>query len=156
VGDEARYLFGTLPVLGKKLGPVLFQFPESFHADQPLLKAFVGLIPGHISAAFEFRHPSWLKDETLDLLRAREFSLCIADTDESPADKIISTASWGYLRLRRSEYTDAALAGWLEKILLEKWKKTFVFFKHEDEAKGPQSAMRLKELVLSGLGSIKR
>jgi uncharacterized protein YecE (DUF72 family) len=147
VGEEARYLFGTLPVLGKKLGPVLFQFPESFHADQALLKAFIDLIPGAISVSFEFRNPSWLNDEILDLLRKKDCSLCNADTDENPAGEIISTASWGYLRLRRSDYTDADLSQWLSRILAQKWKTAFVFFKHEDEAMGPKLAMRFRELA---------
>ena len=63
-----------------------------------------------MSCAFEFRSPSWLDDEILDRLRKRGFSLCIEDTDEDPANEIISTASWGYLRLRRSDYTDADLS----------------------------------------------
>ncbi len=153
VSEEARYLFGTLPVLGSKLGPVFFQFPETFHADLPLLEAFIGLIPRDISAAFEFRHPSWLESEILDLLHAHGCCLCIADTDESPADKIISTASWGYLRLRRADYTDANLTDWLEKITAQNWKKVFVFFKHEDEAKGPHTAMRFQELIVARTGS---
>lgn len=147
VGEEARYLFGTLPVLGKKLGPVLFQFPESFHADRLLLEAFIDLIPATISAAFEFRSPSWLNDDILDLLRKRGCSLCIADTDEKPASEIINTASWGYLRLRRSGYTDADLSQWMTRILSQQWKEAFVFFKHEDEAIGPRLAMRFRELA---------
>ncbi|MGC2063798.1 MAG: DUF72 domain-containing protein [Thermodesulfovibrionales bacterium] len=150
VGEEARYLFGTLPVLGKKLGPVLFQFPESFHADLALLEAFIDLIPGAISVAFEFRNPSWLNDEILDFLRKKDCSLCIADTDENPAGEIISTASWGYLRLRRSDYTDADLSQWMTRILSQQWKKVFVFFKHEEEALGPKLAMRFQELADSG------
>lgn len=155
VSEEARYLFGTLPVLGNKLGPVFFQFPETFHADLPLLEAFIGLIPRAISAAFEFRHPSWFEDNILDLLRLHGCCLCIADTDENPADRIISTASWGYLRLRRADYTDADMTAWIGKITAENWKKAFVFFKHEDEAKGPHSAMRFQELVAAGTESIK-
>lgn len=147
VGEEARYLFGTLPVLGKKLGPVLFQFPETFHADRSLLEAFVDLIPSTISAAFEFRNQSWLHNDILDLLRKRDFSLCLSDTDEAPAGEIISTATWGYLRLRRTEYTDADLSAWLAKIRAQEWKRVFVFFKHEDEARGPKTAMRFRELM---------
>ena len=56
-------------VLDRKLGPVLFQFPKSFHADRPRLEDFLALIPGNISCAFEFRSPSWLEAEILDLLR---------------------------------------------------------------------------------------
>lgn len=148
VAEEIGYLFRTLSILGKKLGPVLFQFPKSFRADPPALKDFLDLIPANISCAFEFRSPSWLDVETLDLIRKKGHSLCNADTDESPAGKIISTTTWGYLRLRRSDYTDADLSQWMERLLSQKWKRAFVFFKHEDdEAKGPELAMRFHELI---------
>jgi len=151
VVQEAEYLFTTLSVLEGKLGPVLFQFPKSFRADRTALQDFLGLIPGGMPCAFEFRSPSWLDDEVLDLLRKRKSSLCIADADENPANEIISTAPWGYLRLRRSDYTDADLSQWLERILSQKWERAFVFFKHEDDGKGPEMAVRFRELA----GSIK-
>ena len=71
VDGETEYLFRTLSSLDRKLGPVLFQFPKSFRADRPRLEDFLALIPGNISCAFEFRSPSWLEAEILDLLRAR-------------------------------------------------------------------------------------
>jgi len=147
VSDEAGYLFRTVSVLDRRLGPLLFQFPKSFRVDRPALEAFLGLIPRDKTCAFEFRSPSWLDDEVLDLLRERESSLVIADADENPANEIIGTASWGYLRLRRSDYIDADLSGWLERILSQKWEKAFVFFKHEDEARGPEAAVRFRELA---------
>jgi uncharacterized protein YecE (DUF72 family) len=148
VFGETRYLFRTLPVLGRKLGPVLFQFPKSFRLDRPALQGFLGLIPSDTACAFEFRSPSWLAGEVLDLLRERGSSLCIADTDETPAHEIIGTGRWGYLRLRRSHYTDADLSRWAERILAQEWGKAFVFIKHEDDAKGAELAMRFRELVI--------
>jgi len=147
VEDETDYLFRTLSFLGKKLGPVLFQFPKSFNADHAALKDFLFLIPGNISCAFEFRSTSWLNDEILRLLHEREHSLCIADTDENPKDQIISTAKWGYLRLRRSDYTVRDLSKWGQRIRSQKWKRAFVFFEHEDKAKGPELAIRFRELA---------
>jgi uncharacterized protein YecE (DUF72 family) len=147
VDAEIEYLFRALSVMDGKLGPVLFQFPKSFRADHTTLEEFLALIPGTMSCAFEFRSPSWLDDEILNLLRKKGCSLCIADVDELPAGEIISTASWGYLRLRRSDYTDADLSQWKERIFSQKWKKAFVFFKHEDEARGPETAIRFRELV---------
>jgi len=147
VGEETGYLFRSLLVLGSKLGPVLFQFPKSFREDHPAFADFLPLIPRSMSCAFEFRSPSWLKVETLSLLRERGCSLCTADADESPTNEIINTAPWGYLRLRRSDYTDAALSQWIERILSQKWEKAFVFFKHEDGAKGAELAMRFRELA---------
>lgn len=147
VVEETEYLFRTASVLERKLGPVLFQFPKSFRAALPGLQEFLGLIPAERTCAFEFRSPSWLDDEILNLLRKQGSSLCIVDADESPAGEIIGTASWGYLRLRRSNYTDADLSIWVEKILSQKWEKAFVFFKHEEEAKGPEKAMRFREMI---------
>jgi len=148
VSEETEYLFRTLSALDRKLGPVLFQFPKSFRANRPALEDFLGLLPGDSACAFEFRSPSWLDDEILKLLREKGSSLCIADADENPTNEIIPTAPWGYLRLRRSDYTDADLTQWLERILAQKWEKAFVFFKHEeDDATGPEMAMRFRELA---------
>jgi len=147
VSRETEYLFTALSVLGRKLGPVLFQFPKIFRADRTKLQDFLSLIPRDTALAFEFRSPSWLEDEILDLLRKNGASLCTADADENPVHEIISTAAWGYLRLRRSDYTDADLSQWLERILAQKWERAFVFFKHEEEAKGPETATRFRELI---------
>jgi len=146
VGAETEHLFKTLSVLDSKLGPLLFQFPASFHEDQTALTEFLDLLPD-LPCAFEFRHQSWINDETVDLLRERKHSLCTADTDENPATGIIGTTSWGYLRLRRSDYSDADLSEWIDTILSQKWEKAFVFFKHEEEAKGPELAIRFRELA---------
>jgi uncharacterized protein YecE (DUF72 family) len=159
--DETDYLFETLSVLDRKLGPVLFQFPKSFRKDRPALKDFLALIPGDRASAFEFRSPSWLDDEILGLLREKGASLCIADDDENTAHEIIRTAPWGYLRLRRSDYTDADLSQWMERILSQDWERAFVFFKHEDDAGGVDMAVRFRELVDSEVkktktGKIKR
>jgi len=148
VSSEAGYLFKSLSVLENKLGPVLFQFPETFHANRSVLEDFLGLIRGRTLCAFEFRSASWLDAGILDLLRSKGCSLCIADSDEHPSRNIISTAPWGYLRLRRSDYTDTDLSQWADRILSQNWEQAFVYFKHEGEgAKGPELAMRFQELV---------
>jgi uncharacterized protein YecE (DUF72 family) len=49
---------------------------------------------------------------------------------------------WGYLRLRRADYSDADLKGWAERIQALPWREAFVFFKHEDAGKGAQFAER--------------
>ncbi len=147
VAGETEYLFKTLSTLDKKLGPVLFQFPPNFRANRMVLEDFLALIPSDIASACEFRHPSWLEAEIPNLLRDKGVSLCVADTDEHPLDAIISTAPWGYLRLRRTDYTEADLLQWLERILAQQWERAFVFFKHEEQAKGPEMARRFLELA---------
>ena len=148
VDTEMDYFFRTISVLGKRLGPVLFQLPKSFHADLPALKNFLTLIPRTISCAFEFRSPSWLEAGIVDLLREKGCSLCTPDSDENAATEIISTASWGYLRLRRVDYTEVELSQWMKRILSQKWQTAFVFFKHEEETgKGPDMAIHFHDLA---------
>ncbi len=149
VRDETRYFRSQLAGLGKLLGPILFQFPASFRENHGVLENFLDLLPPKTCAAFEFRSPTWFKEETFALLRQRKCCLCLADTDEKPLDALISTASWGYLRLRRTDYNESALSQWAAKVLAQKWRRAFVFFKHEEEraAKGPEWALRFRELV---------
>ena len=71
-------------------------------------------------------------------------ALCAADTDDSGDEgaPIVPTASWGYLRLRRADYDDAALRAWIDRVRAQPWERAFVFFKHEDAGKGPAMAAR--------------
>jgi uncharacterized protein YecE (DUF72 family) len=149
VKEETRYFIKTVSALGEKLGPVLFQFPGSFRRNLPLFEDFLGLIPTETLCAFLFRSDTWFQEETYRLLRNGKFNLCHEDTDENPVEDIVSTAPWGYLRLRRNEYTDSDLSQWAKKVLAQKWKRAFVFFKHEDDAaaKGPMLAMSFSEMV---------
>ncbi len=155
VFEETEYLFRALSVLDRKLGPVLFQFPKSFRKDASALEDFLGIIPADRACAFEFRSPTWLNDEILNLLRKKGCGWCIEDTDEDPVNELVDTAAWGYLRLRRSDYTEADLSRWAERILSQKWERAFVFFKHEgEEAKGPNMAARFQVLIGSGATKI--
>ena len=159
VGEETDYFFRTLSVLDRKLGPALFQFPKSFRANRTALEEFLPLIPENVHCAFDFRSPTWLEAGIMDLLGRRGFSLCVEDTDENSVKEIISTAPWGYLRLRRTDYTEADLSLWLERILAQKWERAFVFFKHEEEGnapEGPEMALRFRELADSGARKLKK
>ena len=152
VGGETDYFFRMLSLLGGKQGPVLFEFAQSFHAkNRPVLEEFLDLIPRKVRCAFEFRSPTWLAAGIAELLRKKGHSLCVADSDEHPAEAIIATASWGYLRLRRSAYSEADLGQWLERIRAQPWERVFVFFKHEEEetgtVSGPELALRFRELA---------
>jgi uncharacterized protein YecE (DUF72 family) len=80
-------------------------------------------------------------------LRSHNRVLCVADTDELPASHIDQTAGWGYLRLRRVNYSEPDLLTWVDRIKSQGWDSVYVFFKHEDEATGPKLAARFIELL---------
>jgi len=147
VDEETRYFLETASVLGEGLGVVLFQLPPNMKKDLPRLQAFLKNLPGGVRVTFEFRHPSWFDDEVLALLRENNRALCISDTDDLPVAHIDGTADWGYLRLRRVEYSEADLAAWLERVEAQAWKEAFVFFKHEDEGTGPKLAGQFLKLA---------
>lgn len=142
--DDVRYLFEAASVLGPKLGPILFQLPPFARKDVQKLRDFIAILPRENRVAFEFRHASWCDDAVYDVLRERDAAICLADTDEvTDRDAlVIPTASWGYLRLRRTEYAPNEMPEWRERILRQPWSDAYVFFKHEDEAKGPRFAVQ--------------
>ena len=147
VRDSVTYFVNTASVLGEKLGPLLFQLPPNFKKDSGRLRDFLALLPPGFRAAMEFRHASWFDDEVHDLLRARGAALCFADGDEELEVPFVATADWGYLRLRRPEYGEPELRAWAERIGARSWKDAFVFFKHEEEGRGPKLAARFLEAL---------
>jgi uncharacterized protein YecE (DUF72 family) len=140
VSGDVSYFFQTAGVLGGKLGPILFQLPPYMKKDLERLKAFLDLLPATPRAAFEFRHASWFDEEVRGALRDKGAALCLADTDEEPLTDVTATADWGYLRLRRTTYTEADVTAWAKRVRAQPWQRAFVFFKHEDEARGPEFA----------------
>ena len=148
--DETGFLVSTVGGLGERLGAVLFQLPPSLKADPDRLAAFLELLPAGFPAAFELRHPSWHGAEhggaVAELLRGRDLALVVSETDDAPAEgPLPDTAAWGYLRLRRTGYSDAHLAAWADRLRATAWRRALVFFKHEDEAAGPRMARRFLE-----------
>lgn len=148
--DESLvYLLETSGVLGERLGALLFQAPPDLKKDLPRLADFLAMLPPGRRMAFEFRHASWLDDEVFDLLRRHGVALCVVDSDEQLEVPLVATADWGYLRLRRLDYDEARLSTWTERIEGQAWREAFVFFKHEDEARGPALATRFQEMTTS-------
>ena len=146
--DElVEYFTRTASTLGPKLGPTLFQLPPNMKKDVGRLREFLALLPRRWRAAFEFRHASWFDDEIYAALRETNAALCVADTDDGEG-QVVPTADWGYLRLRREAYDDAALAAWAERVASQPWTEALVFFKHEDEGAGPRLAARFAEFAV--------
>ena len=145
--QETNYFLETAAVLGDQLGPILFQLPPNMKKDLPRLETFLDQLPTTVRATFEFRHPTWFDDDVLELLRSRNRPLVISDTDDMPTTHIDRTADWGYLRLRRVNYSEENLAEWVKRLRAQNWSDEFVFFKHEDEGTGPKLAAQFLQLA---------
>jgi uncharacterized protein YecE (DUF72 family) len=134
----------VLKALNTKLGPVLFQLPPFVRSDTALLEDFLATLPTGLRSTFEFRHASWLNDETFAALKSRNVALCIADTEKSTTP-IVAAADFGYFRLRNPAYKKSDIARWAEEIARRKesWKETHVYFRHEETGTGPTFARQL-------------
>jgi uncharacterized protein YecE (DUF72 family) len=139
-------LLAAAEPLGGQLGPLLVQTHPTMKIDLPRLDEFLAIIPAGVRVALELQHPSWRTDEVFATLRRHNAALCLVETDDEAAPRV-ATADWGYLRLRRAEYDDAALHGWLAWIRDQQWMDAAVFFKHENEARGPRFALRFLDLL---------
>lgn len=147
--DDVRDFLKAANVLGDKLGCVLFQCPPSLKYDRGLIEAFVGYLPpGPPRFAMEFRHPSWT--EARELLRSQGVAWCVAETDEKdPGPDDLSWEPAGYLRLRKTEYSDEELRAWAARIgpPLAAGGDVFCYFKHEEDGASPKMAKRLERLL---------
>jgi uncharacterized protein YecE (DUF72 family) len=150
VDSESAFLFENLSALGERLGAILVQLPPNLPRDLERLEKFIASLPEGTRAAFEFRNPSWHHPEVLDRLRERDFALAAVDSEEFPDPPLVPTASWGYLRLRRFEYDENALRSWAERIAAMRWNRAFLFFKHEDEGRGPVFAELFRKVAQGG------
>ncbi len=150
VADSVDYLWKNAQVLGPKLGPILYQLPPFLRRDDERLKRFFATLPSGQKAVMEFRHRSWFDETIFACLREHGVGLCFSDTDPSDEDDpgldqpFVSTAAFGYVRLRRAAYDEAALDAWNARMKALPVDELFVFFKHEPTAPALALALRAR------------
>jgi uncharacterized protein YecE (DUF72 family) len=146
--DNVQFFCDSARVLGAHLGPLLFQLPPNLKGDSARLETFLKWLPADVRAAFEFRNDTWLTEEVYSLLAAHNVALCIADFGDK-STPVRATARHGYFRLRDEGYTPADLERWAEVIAAQgsAWDDVFVYFKHEEEGKGPEFARAFLDIL---------
>lgn len=195
----ANFLASGVLRLEEKLGPLLWQFPPRMRFDAARFETFLDMLPRTTSAAsrlarghdarlegrasfhvevdrplrhaFEVRHPSFMNDEFLVLLRQHGAALVFSDAaaDWPYAEDV--TAGFTYLRLHGAEelyasgYGDRALDDWARKV--RAWlrggeprgaaragseraprssgRDTWVFFDNDAKVRAPFDAMALAD-----------
>jgi uncharacterized protein YecE (DUF72 family) len=146
--EDVRFFLETANTLGPKLGALLFQLPPYLRKDVALLEAFLETLPAGVCGAFEFRHASWLDPEVFERLRAKGLALCVADSEKLSTPLEI-TAGYAYFRLRDEGYTPDDITRWGQAIR-EKTagcSDVYVYFKHEEQGKGPAFARLLLDAM---------
>lgn len=142
-----------IQLLGKKLGPVLFQLPPFMKSNNALLDAFLRTLPNNYRYVFEFRNPDWYQEEIFELLKKYNCAFCIYEL-AGHLSPLEITADFVYLRLHgpgnkyQGSYPEETLQDWANQCL--KWldsKDVFVYFDNDEKGYAVFNALRLQELV---------
>ncbi len=145
-----RFFASGVLGLGRKLGPLLWQFPPTLAYDESHWSDFLSALPADTVAArdcahraraeagpvvprrrlrhaVEIRHPSFRDEGFIALLRRHRVALVVADTAGRWPYLEDVTADFLYLRLHGDEvlytsgYTEDALRRWAARI--ERWSR---------------------------------
>ena len=175
----ANFFASGILALRDKLGPFLWQFPPMFAFSRERLEAFFELLPRtagealtlarrrdarmigrsrlaidanrKLRHALEIRHPSFMTEEFVALLREHGIGLVVADTAGKWPKLFHVTADFVYVRLHgdvkiyTSGYTSRALASWARRI--RAWERegtdVYVYFDNDVKVKAPFDALNL-------------
>ena len=85
--------------LGSRLGPIVVQFPPTLSADAfGPMETLLGTLPADIRFAVEFRHPSWDRPQTAEMLARHRCCWVAADFGETAVTPTVTT-DFSFLRL---------------------------------------------------------
>ena len=163
IEDDLAYFLQVSEALGPKRGPFFAQFPPRFAKDLDRLISFLSCLKDQIAVALEFRHPSWNHPEIHAVMQEHNVAWVVSDQlDEESIDEEDDdtpwaaprelpehtlTADWTYLRLRRCRYSSEELQAWAKRMSNEALDRSYVFFKHEDDATGPELAANFSTML---------
>ena len=145
--SAVEFLLKNTSALGPRLGPILFQLPPNLKLDADRLRGFLAMLPADRRYTLEFREESWFHDDVYALLRERDIPMCIIDQPDF-SSPVVSTASWGYVRLHRFDYDAPALEQWWRTIASQPWTEAMVYFKHDEGiGSGPPAVDAFQRVV---------
>lgn len=159
VTDLLDQFVRAMEPLGDKLGPLLVQMPAEFQrepATERDLATFLAAAPAATRLALEFRHVSWHRSETYDLLRKHGAALAWTEWRELPRLTEITAdflyARWLGDRRELSKYDriqidrTAEFDAWqadLERLLGEV-REVYGYFNNHWAGHSPASANEMK------------
>jgi uncharacterized protein YecE (DUF72 family) len=143
--------------LGDHLGVLLAQLPPQFSFHPERLEAFLAQAPRWLKIAMEFRHGSWHREETYEILQRYGAAYCVMSGAGLPCELRV-TAPFAYVRLHGPDphhlyggsYTDENLGWWAQRI--REWqaddRDVYAYFNND----GYGNALRNADTLLKLLG----
>lgn len=156
-GPGLQKYFRRLKPLAERTGPILWQLPPTFRKNElnwQRLERFLAKVPRTCRHAVEFRHPSWMDEETFALLRQHDVANVWISSLRMPKDHTI-TSDFVFLRFHGlqggayHDYTDEELRPWAEQLVkaARRGRRAFVYFNNDLNTRAPLNAHALMKLV---------
>jgi uncharacterized protein YecE (DUF72 family) len=152
-GAAAGNFLDRAELLGKHLGPVLFQLPPNWKRDAGRLEDFTRSLPAGHEYVFEFRNATWYDDEIFRMLSDRKMSMCLHDMEgsSSPLERVGNIC---YIRFHGSGakygggYKKPMLLKWLRvaREALESGRHVYAYFNNDAEAHAPHDALTFRKM----------
>jgi uncharacterized protein YecE (DUF72 family) len=154
LGSAVENFLSRADLLGKKLGPSLYQLPPNMKRNDELLQNFLSLLPRKYRHVVEFRHESWIDEAVFDILRKYNTGLCVFDMPGFGCP-LVATSDFTYIRFHGSEglyssyYSDQELSQWAQRIarLGKDIKASYIYFNNDTESFAVKNAITLENCL---------
>jgi uncharacterized protein YecE (DUF72 family) len=156
VKDDLESFFEVMrPLqLGGKLACLLIQLPPRYDFNPDNLESFFDLLDPVFRYAVEFRHLTWMRDETWDLLKKHQVAYVNVDEPLLPPDVYLTT-DFSYFRWHGRgkkpwfdyRYEKEELDLWVTKVqeAAKKTRKVFGYFNNHFHGYAPENCLYLIE-----------
>lgn len=157
-----KYMAQGLSELGKKLGPIVWQFAATKKFDAHDFGAFLDLLPEKLEGrklrhALDVRHASFDDPVFIDLARSKGMAIVHSDHPEYPLIHA-DTADFVYMRVMQAReeleqgYTAAELDSWADKAkeCAADGRDVYLFFIGAAKERNPAAALAVIDPLAKG------
>lgn len=142
--------------LDGKLACLLAQLPPSLKFDVSTMENFFSLFPPKFRLAVEFRHKSWMRNETWQLLEKHKVAYTIVDEPLLPPEVHVTT-DFAYIRWHGKgeqpwydyHYKKDELEPWVPKVkeTAQKVTKVYGYFNNHYHGYAVKNALEMAEML---------
>jgi uncharacterized protein YecE (DUF72 family) len=157
--EDTKNFLDVMRPLGRarRLGALLLQLPPSFDFGRlGDLAQFLESLPTDLRYAAEFRHNSWIREETWGLLRKHGVAYTIVDEPLLPPE-VQTTTDFAYVRWHghginpwfNFRYADEQLQEWIPKLreIGKRTKETYGMFNNHFHGYAPENCLKVMEML---------
>ncbi len=155
--DLSRFCNLIRPILlNGKLGCLLIQLPPKYAFDPDHLDKFFRILPKEFKFAVEFRHLSWIRNETWKLLKKHRVAYTIVDEPLLPPEVQV-TSDFAYFRWHghgtrpwfNYRYKVEELKPWVPKVykVAKGVKKVYGYFNNHFHGYAVENCLQVLEML---------